>query len=219
MTEREAREQLRTQARAGGLHADHIDHVWRVLPRDGSAVPWLRGDWAAQAPWSQLTTERQIAVGDHLAVDLGFWFDGAMTDVGWTLLVGREPSRHEQTLARRWLDVADRVTAAIRPGATAADLRAAALTRWTGAHAPWPFGLYVAHGVGFGGVEPPFAGTDLGIEVERRMPIAVGQVIMVEPFVHLDGIGGYRAERCVRVTADGCEVWTELPVGTWGRVG
>jgi Xaa-Pro aminopeptidase len=219
MTERHARELLRTEARAVGLHADHIDHVWRVLPRDRAAAPWLRGDWAGQAPWSQLTSERPIAIGDHLAVDLGFWFEGAMTDVGWTLIAGRDPSPEEAALARRWLDVADRVTDAITPGATAADLRMAALTGWTEAHPPWPFGLYVAHGVGFTGVEPPFAGTDLGVPAEHHMPIAEGQVIMIEPYIYVDGVGGYRAERCVRVTADGCEIWTELPVESFGQVG
>jgi Xaa-Pro aminopeptidase len=219
MTERETRVVLRAAARAVGLHSDHIDHVFRVIPRDRAAAPWLRGSWSGRAPWMQLTGEHRIAVGDHLAVDLGFWFEGAMTDVGWTLLVGREPDPGEQSLARDWLEVADRVTEAVRPGATAADLRTAALDGWTGEQPPWPFGLYVAHGVGFSGVEPPFAGTDLGIEAERAMPVVEGQVLMVEPYVFRDGAGGYRAERCLCVTADGCEVWSELPVGTWGGVG
>ncbi len=219
MTERHAREMLRAEARSLGLDADHIDHVWRVLPHTRAAAPWLRGDWIGHAPWNQITRDRPIAIGDHLGVDLGFWFEGAMTDVGWTLIVGREPTRDEQTLARRWLDVADRVTDAIRPGATAADLRAAALTGWTETHPPWPFGLYVAHGIGFAGVELPLAGTDLGIPAERHMPVAEGQVIMIEPYIYDDGVGGYRAERCVRVTAGGAEIWTELPVESFGRVG
>ncbi len=218
MTELDAQEILRARARAVGLRADHIDHVWRVLPRDRSDVGWLRGPWSGHAPWTQLTGDRPLAAGDHLAIDLGFWFDGAMTDVGWTVLVGREPSRDEARLAHRWLEVADRVTDAIAPGATAADLRTAALAGWPEPNPPWPFGLYVAHGLGFGGVELPFAGTDLGIGAEREMPLVEGQVIMVEPYVFRDGVGGYRAERCVCVTADGAEVWTELPIERWGRV-
>ena len=47
----------------------------------------------------QLTGEHHIEVGDHLAVDLGFWFEGAMTDVGWTILVGRGPDAAEEALA------------------------------------------------------------------------------------------------------------------------
>jgi len=219
MTELEAQEILRERARAVGLRADHIDHVWRVLPRDRADVGWLRGPWTGRAPWTQLTGDRPLAVGDHLAVDLGFWFDGGMTDVGWTVVVGREPTPDEEQLARRWLEVADRVTDAIEPGASAADLRAAALDGWPEPQPPWPFGLYVAHGVGFAGVELPFAGTDLGIAAEQEMPLVEGQVIMVEPYVFRDGVGGYRAERCVCVSADSVEVWTELPVERWARVG
>ena len=171
----------------------HIEHIWTVLPRERASVPWLRGEWAGRAPWRQLSSERAIARGDLVALDAGFFFDGYVTDFGWT-------------------DVADRVTAAIRPGATAADLRAAACTGWTAPDPPWPFGLYVAHGVGFGGVVPPFAGTDLGVEAERFMVLEPGDVLMVEPYVFVDGIGGFRAERCVAVTETGAEVWTTLPV-------
>ena len=190
----------------------HIEHVWTVLPRERAAAPWLRGEWAGKNPWRQLASDRAISTGDQVALDAGFFFDGYVTDFGWTFVVDREPTVAEQSLANRWTDVADRVTSAIRPGATAADLKAAALTGWTAPEPPWPFGLYVAHGVGFGGVVPPFAGTDLGVEAERSMVLEPGDVLMVEPYVFEDGVGGYRAERCVAVTATGAEVWTTLPI-------
>ena len=97
--------------------------------------------------------------------------------------------------------MADRVTDTVRPGATVAHLRTAVVEGWDGAQPPWPLGLYVAHGVGFSGVEPPFAGTDLGIDAERAMPVVESQVLMVEPYVFHDGVGGYRAERRALVTA------------------
>ncbi|MDQ1534891.1 MAG: hypothetical protein QOF28_2652 [Actinomycetota bacterium] len=190
----------------------HIEHIWTVLPRERASVPWLRGEWAGKAPWRQLSSDRAIATGDLVALDAGFFLDGYVTDFGWTFVVDRDPTPAEQSLARRWTGVADRVTAAIRPGATAADLRAAACTGWTAPEPPWPFGLYVAHGVGFGGVVPPFAGTDLGVEAERLMVLQPGDVLMVEPYVFEDGVGGYRAERCVAVTETGADVWTTLPI-------
>jgi Xaa-Pro aminopeptidase len=210
-TERDCADAL---ARAGtvlGLEP-HIDHVWTVLPRDPSSLPWVRGVWAGHAPWRQLTSDRALTRGDLVALDAGFFFEGYVTDFGWTFTVGTEPSAAEQALARRWTDIADRVTTAIRPGATAADLRAAALVGWTASEPPWPFGLYVAHGVGFGGVVPPFAGTDLGVMVERSMVLQPGDVLMVEPYVYEAGVGGYRAERCVAVTETGADVWTTLPI-------
>ncbi len=190
----------------------HIEHVFTVGPRGRDAVPWLRGEWKGRAPWRQLSSGRVIEPGDLVALDAGFFFEGYITDFGWTFVVDREPTRAEQSLARRWTEVADRVTDAIRPGATAADLRAAALEGWAAPEPPWPFGLYVAHGIGFGGVVPPFAGTDLGVDAERTMVLRPGDVLMIEPYVYEDGVGGYRAERGAAVTDTGSEVWTTLPV-------
>jgi Xaa-Pro aminopeptidase len=42
---------------------------------------------------------------------------------------------------------------------------------------------------------------------------------MIEPYVFEDGIGGFRAERCVCITDDGVETWTTLPVEDFLRVG
>lgn len=190
----------------------HINHVFTVIPHGRRSVPWQRGAWTERAPWRQIGSDLVIEPGDLVALDAGFFFDGYVTDFGWTFGIDREPTRAEQSLARRWTEVADRVTAAIRPGATAADLRAAALANWSEREPPWPFGLYVAHGVGFGGVVPPFAGTDLGVEVEGAMVLQPGDVLMVEPYIFEDGTGGYRAERCVAVTESGADVWTTLPI-------
>jgi Xaa-Pro aminopeptidase len=211
MTERECSDVLAREAALLGLQP-HIDHVVTVIPRDRAAVPWLRGEWAGRAPWRQLTSERVIERGDLVGLDAGCFHNGYVTDFGATYIAGRDPTTAEAKLARRWTELADRVTDAIRPGATAADLRAAALDGWSAGEPPWPCGLYVAHGVGFGGVVPPFAGTDLGVDVERTMVLTPGDVLMIEPYVHEDGGGGFRAERCVAVTTDGHDVWTTLPI-------
>jgi Xaa-Pro aminopeptidase len=71
--------------------------------------------------------------------------------------------------------------------------------------APWPRPLYLAHGVGLGGVEPPFIGTDLGLEAEERMVLAPGNVLVLEPYVWEEGLGGYRAEQTLLVTPTGVE--------------
>jgi Xaa-Pro aminopeptidase len=210
-TERDCADLLAAAGAELGLEP-HIDHVFTVVPRSRASVPWLRGEWAERVPWRQLTSDRAIEPGDLVALDAGFFLEGYVTDFGWTFTGAAAPEPGERTLAQRWTDVADRVTAAIRPGATAADLRAAALDGWTTSEPPWPFGLYVAHGVGFGGVVPPFAGTDLCEAVERTMVLQPGDVLMVEPYVYDDGVGGYRAERCVAVTETGAEVWTTLPI-------
>jgi Xaa-Pro aminopeptidase len=203
-----------------GLTDLHVDTVFCALPSLMVEAPWARGPWRGWSPYRELTDERPLRSGDHLCFDGGFLFEGYMVDVGWTMLVGREPSPSERALAARWADVAHRVAEVLRPGATAADARHAALAGWpAGAPAPWPFPLYVAHGVGLGGVEPPFAGTDLGASAEANMVIEEGQVILVEPYVWEAGIGGYRAELCVVVTPHGPEVVNGLDVTAWPETG
>ncbi len=211
MRERDCANALAREGIALGLEP-HIDHVWTVLPRSRRDAPWLRGSWEGHAPWRQLTSDRVLAEGDLLALDAGFFFDGYVTDFGATFVVGREAASEERALAARWTEIADRVTRAIVPGATAADLRAAALGAHDDPEPPWPFGLYVAHGVGFGGVVPPFAGTDLGVRAEQHMALEPGDVLMIEPYVFVDGVGGFRAERCVTVTESGATVWTTLGI-------
>ena len=211
VTERQCSTALTRAGAQLGLEP-HINHVFTVIPRGRRSVPWQRGPWTGHAPWRQIGSDLVIGADDLVALDAGFFFDGYVTDFGWTFTVEREPTPAERSLAQRWTEVADRVTAAIEPGATAADLRAAALAGWTGPEPPWPFGLYVAHGIGFGGVVPPFAGTDLGVDVERMMALHPGDVLMVEPYIFEDGTGGFRAERCVAVTESGADVWTTLPI-------
>ncbi len=195
-----------------GLGEPHIDPVWVALPDNAADFP-RRGEWSDAPPWSQLTTDRRLETGDRLFLDTGFLHHGYVTDVGATFIVGRDATPDEAQLALQWSEIADRVTDAMRVGNTAADLRAAALDGWTGGGVPWPHGLYVAHGIGFGSVEPPFAGTAMGVDAERMMPLQAGTVCMIEPMVYADGIGGFRAERCVHITDAGPETWTDVPIG------
>lgn len=212
-TERDATAAFLAEAAAVGLTEPHIDTVWTVVPHSRDAAWWSRpGDWSSRPPYRQLTGDRRLGVGDRLFLDAGFLHHGYATDFGWTFVVGREPTPGERSLARRWTEVADRVTEALAPGATARDLTEAAQRGWTDRVPPWPFGLYVAHGIGFGGVESPFSGTDLGPDAEAAMPVEPGTVVLVEPYVWEEGRGGYRAERCVYVDDGGPVVWTELPV-------
>jgi Xaa-Pro aminopeptidase len=216
MTERDVSGAFAEEAARAGLDDPHIDQVWTVLPKRHSDAPWA---WPGHPPYRQLTSDRELQAGDFLALDAGYLHHGYMTDVGWTFVVGREPSAAERDLARRWVEVAERVEGAIRPGARASDLRAAALAGWDRAAPPWPYPLYVAHGIGWNSIEPPLAGTDLPPDAEAAQIVEPGMVLLIEPYIWDEGVGGFRAELAVEVTDDGSRRISELPVGELRTVG
>src|SRR5581483_11629125 len=187
-----------------GVTACHVEPIWCVVPRDAAAAPWT---FPGGLPYRELTGARRLAAGDQVMIDTGMLRDGYMSDFGCTWTVGG-PTAADRALRARWQAVVDGVLAVCRPGATAADLHRAARAADGGDRpAPWPVPLYLAHGLGLGGVEPPFVGTDLGLAAEERMAIAPGMVLVLEPYAWEEGRGAYRAEQTIAITDDG---WTAL---------
>lgn len=217
VTERELTAEFMVRAAQNDLDHLHLDTVFSVLPRDRAHAPWARGSWEERSPYRELTTDKVLVEGDHVAFDAGIGYQGYTADVGWTLYAGGDgPSAEERALAQQWDEVARRVIEAARPGVNASALRAAALEGWDPAEPPpWPYPLYVAHGVGTELAEPPFAGADFAPEAEEAMVLVDGNVLMIEPYVWKEGVGGYRAEYCVVVRSDSTEIVSSLPYGQW----
>ncbi len=218
VSERDLTSEFTVRAAESGLDRMHLDTVFSVLPKEHSqAASWVRGSWEGRSPYRELTTDRVLAEGDHVAFDAGVGYRGYTADVGWTLLASAKgPSPAQVALATRWDEVARRVIDAARPGVSASALRAAALKGWDPAlPPPWPYPLYVAHGVGTELAEPPFAGADFAPEAEAAMVLTEGNVLMIEPYIWEEGVGGYRAEYCIAVGADGTDIVSSLPYGRW----
>ena len=149
------------------------------------------------------------AEGDLVWVDAGVAYCGYMSDFGRTWVVGRDPTAAEQSLFDRWTAVLDASLAAVRPGATLGDLGRAA--RAVEPHdTPWLPQFYLAHGTGLESAEMPMIGTDLGPAFDDSYELAAGMVLVFEPVVWVDGVGGHRAEEIVAVTDDG---WRPLGGG------
>jgi Xaa-Pro dipeptidase len=217
VSERELAQDFSVRAAGKGLDRLHVDTVFRVLPRELEDAPWARGSWEGRSPYSELTSDRLLAEGDHVAFDAGVGYLGYTADVGWTLHASTDgPTAEEVSLATQWDEVARRVIDAAKPGVSASVLRAAALEGWDlSLPPPWPYPLYVAHGVGTELAEPPFAGADFAPEAEAAMVLTEGNVLMVEPYIWRQGVGGYRAEYCVVVGRDATEIVSSLPYGQW----
>ena len=217
VSERDLTSEFTVRAAESGLDRMHLDTVFSVLPKDDAHAPWARGSWVGRSPYRELTTDRVLAEGDHVAFDAGVGYRGYTADVGWTLLASADgPSPAEVALSSAWDEVARRVIDAAKPGVSASDLRAAALDGWDPSRPPpWPYPLYVAHGVGTELAEPPFAGADFAPEAEAAMVLVEGNVLMIEPYIWEAGVGGYRAEYCVVVGVTGTDIVSSLPYGRW----
>jgi Xaa-Pro dipeptidase len=193
-----------------GASSNTVDPIWQVMGRQPDDRPMsITGDLVFPTP----TQPRELAEGDLLWVDNGVNYCGYQSDYGNAWIVGREPNAREREHYAVWRELLDRVLAALRPGATCADLTAAAGDAF--GRRPWLPHLYLAHGTGIESAELPYVGTDLGAEFDATFVLAPGMVLVLEPITWEDGVGGFRAEEIVAVTDDGYEVLSNVDTSAW----
>ncbi|MCY4133332.1 MAG: M24 family metallopeptidase [bacterium] len=195
--------------REEGIDANMIDVIFQPMARRMADGPRTTTRHLAFPTWSG---DPVYAEGDLIWVDAGSDYHGYASDFGRTWTVGRPPTGAEQSCFERWLAVMDASYDAISPGATFADVCAAA-TAADAAHQPdgerpWMPHFYLVHGVGIESAEMPFLGTDNGPDFDAANTLEPGMVMVLEPAIWEDGTGGYRAEEIVAVTENG---W--IPLG------
>jgi Xaa-Pro dipeptidase len=189
-----------------GVAANLIDPIFERMPRRRALGPrTTTGDVAFPTGIGDET----YAEGDLIWVDSGIDHRGYASDFGRTWIVGRDPDAAEQAVFERWCEVMVAVLGVLGPGVTGAELCRAA-ERANGGAAPWLPHFYLAHGVGVESAEMPLVGTDLGPDFDARLVLEPGTVLVLEPVVWEDGVGGHRAEEIVTVTDDG---WRHLGGG------
>jgi Xaa-Pro dipeptidase len=185
-----------------GVVACHVEPLFCALPRRAAEAPWT---FPHGIPYRELPDARPLRGGDQVMIDTGMLHRGYLSDFGCTWPCGGTASPADAVLRARWTAIVDAALSVCRPGATAADLHRAARAVEPDRPPPWPTPLYLAHGIGLGGVEPPFIGTDAGLAAEERVVLQPGMVLVLEPCVFEEGMGAYRAEQTVVVTATGHE--------------
>jgi Xaa-Pro aminopeptidase len=195
-----------------GAEANVLDPIWQVMPDHQGDLPWTtHGDIACPL----LSTERALEQGDVLWVDTGIQYGGYHSDFGRTWVVGADPTPRQQEQYRTWQAISDAAVGAIRAGATAADITAAA-REVAGHERPWMAHFYIGHGLGLESAESPYVGTDLGDDYDRRLVLEAGTVVVIEPVVWDEGHGGYRSEDVFAVTDDGAVNMTDYPYDPYG---
>lgn len=149
-------------------------------------------------------SDRPIAAGEAVLLDLGAGHDGYGSDITRTCFLGRPPTEFERVYGL--VDAARAAgIAAVRAGAPASAVDAAARTVIERAGYGRCFVHRTGHGVGLEIHEPPWivAGNDA--------PLEEGMVHSVEPGIYLAGRFGVRLEDLVVVEAGGGRRLNDAP--------
>ena len=164
----------------------------------GPATAYMgTGDWV-YAP------RRLLQPGDLLLVDMAIKLHGYLGDQTRTAIIGEGTA--EQTELIRTVQAAYRATvAAMRPGATSAELYAITtdLLEPRGWRKYFPH--HISHGLGLGGDLPRISATSDDV-------LQVGDTLSCEPGVYIPGLGGARFENMLYLGPDGVEELTQSPV-------
>nr|WP_229805594.1 aminopeptidase P family protein [Microbispora rosea] len=146
-------------------------------------------------------SDRPIERGDLVTMDFGARYDGYHADMTRTVAVG-PPAPWQRDLYDLVRQAQRAGRHAVRPGATAHEVDAAARGVIAEAGYAERFGHGLGHGVGLEIHELPFLGPARTGRLEDRVPITV------EPGVYLPGRGGVRIEDTLVTRGDGPELLT-----------
>jgi Xaa-Pro aminopeptidase len=168
---------------------------------------------------------RRLRSGDLVLLDFGGVYDGYCVDLTRTVCLG-QPDERMRMVYDAVAQAQRAALAAVRPGQTGAAVDAAARKVLAERGLAEAFGHGTGHGLGVEVHEAPRVGPPrpaaaggapaagpvadpvAAADAER---IDVGMVFTIEPGAYLPGWGGVRLEDDVLVTADGCEVLTDVP--------
>ena len=186
--------------------AAHMQYMARDWGAEGMSFETIVASGVRSSLPHGVATTAALPKRGFVVLDFGVILKGYCSDMTRTVHIGKPLSTHqaafEAVLAAQQAGIA-----AVKPGATCAEvdeaarrvLRSAKLDKW--------FSHSTGHGVGLEIHEPP----RIAAKVETKLE--PGMVITIEPGVYLPGKFGIRIEDMVAVTDTGHEVLTTAPKG------
>lgn len=210
-------ETFKAEARAGRTEAAVGAAIERTVLARGvgfegarSARGWaqvMSGPRTETAWYYPVSTDRRIAEGDLVLVELGVVVDGYWSDLTRTVVAGRASERQREVYdAVQRAQVAD--LAACRPGARGDEVDAIGRRILGSAGLGRYFLHHTGHGIGFRYHEPYPS-----IHPDSRQTLAEGNVHSLEPGVYVPGFGGIRIEDDVLETEGGAEALSRTGFG------
>jgi Xaa-Pro aminopeptidase len=184
--------------------SDELEHQFHLFGARTFAFPPIVAVGARGALPHATPGPAMLAEGDFVLIDWGAQSRLYKSDLTRVLVTGRISPKLRRVY-EVVLSAQARAIDAIRPGAAAKDIDAAA----RGAIGDAGFGRSFNHGMGHG----------VGLEIHEAPRLSAtaslvlepGMVITIEPGIYLPGWGGVRIEDDVLVTRSGHEVLTSVP--------
>jgi Xaa-Pro aminopeptidase len=192
----------RTEAEVGAAIERAVLAIGTGFEGARSARGWaqvMSGPRTETAWYYPVSTDRRIAEGDLVLVELGVVVDGYWSDLTRTVVAGRASDRQREVYdAVKRAQAAD--LAACRPGARGDEVDAVGRRILDAAGLGRYFLHHTGHGIGFRYHEPyPW------LHPDSRQTLAEGNVHSIEPGVYIPGFGGVRLEDDAVVLEDRAE--------------
>jgi Xaa-Pro aminopeptidase len=149
-------------------------------------------------------TDRPLGRGDLVVLDLGARVDGYCADMTRTVVVGA-PDEWQSQIHQAVHEAQRNGVDAVRPGAVAGAVDAAARSAIERAGFGDRFVHSTGHGIGLQVHEAPLLGAGSTGRIEQS------SIVTVEPGIYLPGRGGVRIEDTVLVGPDGAVPLTTTP--------
>jgi len=172
--------------------------VVQLTAAGGSAPSCTVNIGAASALPHGGRSDEPLTKGDVLLIDGGIAWDGYRSDITRTYAFG-SPSDEVLTLLETVLAAEAAGIAAVKPGAAAESIDAAARRVISDAGYGAAFTHRVGHGLGLEGKEPPY------LAAGNPQLLEPGMVITIEPGIYLPGKFGVRIEDDIVVSESGSE--------------
>jgi Xaa-Pro aminopeptidase len=154
-------------------------------------------------------TGRMVEAGEGVVLDFGGVYDGYFVDLTRTLQTGPCPAAFRRLFAAV-VEAHAAALAAVKPGAKASDIDAAARAVLDRHGLGEAFGHGTGHGLGLELHEEPRL-TRAGAGNPDAV-VQPGMVFTIEPGAYVPGVGGARIEDDVLVVDGGADVLTDVPI-------
>lgn len=184
--------------------AAELDFQMRMLGAEKSAFETIVASGTRTALPHAHPTDKKLAAGELLLVDMGAMLDGYASDMTRMSHLG-PPSPKMRNLYKAVLAAQLAGIAAVCAGVPVNKVDAAAREVLKRHELDKAFVHSTGHGLGLEIHEGP------RIAKKDKTKLRAGMVITIEPGAYLEGFGGVRIEDTVLVTERGCEVLTPTP--------